>query len=259
MTRPSEISPPLRLPLRRHLAQGGKVALQWLSLGQPALVEIAETSGAEGVVLDLQHGLWTRAGMETALRPISGAPWRFVRLADHDRAGLTQALDAGADGIIVPLVETAEQAARLVSIGRYPPHGERSVGGVRPLSGDLAAYVAQSHDRVAIGVMIETAAGLASVDAIAATPGLDFLFIGAGDLALALGEFPQSGPKLPAALRRIQAACQAAGIACGIYSYSGEDARARRREGFAVTVLTSDIAVARHGFDAAVIAYSCPD
>lgn len=242
-------------PLRRHLAEGGTLALHWLALGSPALAEIAGASGAEGIVLDLQHGLWDRAGVETALRPVPG-PWRLVRLADHDRAGIGHALDAGADGIIAPLVESVEQAKRIVAAGRYAPAGERSVGGVRPLSGDLAAYIARAEAGTAIGAMIETVPGLEAVEEIAAVPGLDFLFVGAGDLAVALGEFPAPGPKLPAALARIRAACAAAGIGCGIYSYSGEDARARRAEGFAITVMTSDIAAAKGGFHTAVAAYS---
>lgn len=246
----------LRPALRRHLAQGGEVALHWLALGSPALAEIAEASAPDGIVLDLQHGLWDRAGMEAALRPRPSAPWRFVRLADHDRAGITGALDAGADGIIAPLVETPVQAAQIVAAGRYAPSGARSVGGVRPLMGDLAAYIARADEATAIGVMIETLRGLEAAEAIAATPGLDFIFIGAGDLALALGEFPVAGPKLTAALARIKGACVAAGISCGIYSYSGEDARDRRAEGFSITVMTSDIAAAGASFAAATAAYS---
>ncbi|MGB3831298.1 MAG: aldolase/citrate lyase family protein [Mesorhizobium sp.] len=245
-----------RPPLRRHIRERGTLALHWLVLGNPALVEIAEASGAEGVVLDLQHGLWERAGLEAALRPIAGAPWRLVRLADHDRAGITTALDAGADGIIAPLVESAEQARNVVAAARFAPVGERSVGGVRPLAGDLQNYLRRAETGTAVGAMIETTAGLEAAEAIAATPELDFIFIGAGDLAVALGEFPAPGPRLAAALDRILAACRAAGIGCGIYSYNGEDARSRQAEGFAITVMTSDITAAQSGFCAAAAAYA---
>lgn len=241
----------MTLSLREHLAMGGEVGVHWLALGAPALVEIAEASGVAGVVLDAQHGLWTREGLEAALRPIKGAPWRLVRLADHDRAGISTALDAGADGVIAPLVETPEQAARIVASARFAPEGERSVGGVRPLAGDLAGYLEAARRGTAVGVMIETEAALARVEEIAAVKGVDFIFIGAGDLAVSLGEFPVAGPKLPKALERIQAACRAAGIACGIFSYGVEDARARRAQGFALTVLCSDIAVVKQGFAAA--------
>ena len=136
-----------RPPLRRHIRERGTLALHWLVLGNPALVEIAEASGAEGVVLDLQHGLWERAGLEAALRPIAGAPWRLVRLADHDRAGITTALDAGADGIIAPLVESAEQARNVVAAARFAPVGERSVGGGRPLAGRLHNHLRRGWGR----------------------------------------------------------------------------------------------------------------
>jgi len=245
-----------RPSLRHHILEHGTVALHWLALGNPALVEIAEASGAEGVVLDLQHGLWERVPLEAALRPISGAPWRIVRLADHDRAGITTALDAGADGIIAPLVESGEQAHEIVTSARFPPVGKRSVGGIRPLSGDLVNYLQQSNNNTAVGVMIETAAGLEAVEDIAATPGLDFIFIGAGDLAVNLGEFPEPGPELAAALQRILRACQTAGIGCGIYSYNGENARSRRAEGFAITVMASDVTAAQSGFRAAAAAYA---
>src|SRR5690348_17893295 len=117
----------------------------------------------------------------------------LVRVARNGAAEIGTALDAGAVGVIVPLVETAEEARQAVDAARYPPQGNRSGGGVRPLM-DFKRYVPAANEHVLVAVMIETKRGVANAAAIAATPGVDMVFIGTGDLALSLGVFPDLGP-----------------------------------------------------------------
>jgi 2-dehydro-3-deoxyglucarate aldolase/4-hydroxy-2-oxoheptanedioate aldolase len=161
-------------------------------------------------------------------------------------------LDAGAAGVIVPLVETAEEAARAVGLSRYPPAGRRSAGGVRPLTA-FGAYHRSAADTL-VAVMIETAAGVSAAAAIAAVPGVDAVFIGTGDLALSLGCAPGDAAHA-AACASVLAACQAARMPCGAFTVSAADAAARRAQGYRLVVLENDIGLAVTGFGAAVQAW----
>jgi 4-hydroxy-2-oxoheptanedioate aldolase len=163
-----------------------------------------------------------------------------VLRADDARASL----DAGAAGVIVPLVSSPAEAEAAVRAARYPPRGVRSFGPTR--SGlRIGPEPAASNDAVVVLAMIETAAGLAEVAEIAATPGLDGLYIGPNDLRLALGgatpEDPALDDDLAAALVAVREACDAAGIAAGIFTTSGEAAAQRLREGFTFVTVAFDL------------------
>jgi 2-keto-3-deoxy-L-rhamnonate aldolase RhmA len=147
------------------------------------------------------------------------------------------------------MVETAEEAAAAVSFARFPPHGRRSAGGVRPLS-DLGGYPAGAGAAPGVIVMVETAAGLDNVAAIAAVPGVDMVFIGTGDLALSMG-VPFGGPEHEAACASILAACTAAGRACGIFTGDLPGALARRAQGYRMVVTATDIGALGTAFGAA--------
>lgn len=225
---------------------GQTTAGLWLSLGAPAVVELAAESGPDVLVLDAQHGLWERAALEWAIGLAKTCPV-LVRVARNRPELIGAALDAGATGIIVPLVDTGEAAAQAVSAARYPPQGTRSGGGIRPLR-DMTGYIERSRAGTLVCVMIETREGLANAAAIAATPGIDMVFIGAGDLALSLGD---GGAGLEDAIGRIRAACAAAGVACGLYTPHVEAARARAAEGFQLVIAADDVSLLRQGFAAA--------
>jgi 2-keto-3-deoxy-L-rhamnonate aldolase RhmA len=134
----------------------------WMSIGSPAIVELAASAGADVIVLDLQHGLWDRVGMEHAIGVAAPVTSVLVRVAENTAAAIGQALDAGAEGVIVPLVETAAETACAVAAACFPPHGTRSGGGLRPLSAGFPAYVEGARTRTMVGVMIETPLGVAT-------------------------------------------------------------------------------------------------
>ena len=168
----------------------------------------------------------------------------LVRVEANDATPIGRALDAGAAGVIVPLVNTAEDAATAVAASRYPPAGVRSYGPTR--SGmRIGPAPAEADSAVVVLAMIETADGLANVEEIAATPGLDGLYIGPSDLTLAVGG---AGPADPAvadafesALGRVRRACEANGLAAGLHTRSGEEAAQRMSEGFTLLTVASDI------------------
>jgi 2-dehydro-3-deoxyglucarate aldolase/4-hydroxy-2-oxoheptanedioate aldolase len=237
---------PHRSTLRQRFERGDTLGALWLSLGSVAIVELAARAAPDAIVLDLQHGLWDRAGMEHAIGIVPAEIPVLVRVAENSPNAIAQALDAGAEGIIVPLIESAEAATRAAISARYPPKGERSGGGIRPLA-HFVDYVAAA-DKIVVCVMIETVKGVSQAADIAATPGVDLVFIGTGDLALSLGTFPNNDPRHEEACASILAACQARQMPCGIFTTSGEAAAARRAQGYRLVVTGNDIELVAQGF-----------
>ena len=246
---------PANATLRARLARGDTLGLVWLSLGSVALCEIAARAQPDAIVLDLQHGLWERASLEAAIGMCPASIPVLARVAQNTPLAIGQALDAGAEGVIVPLVETAGEASAAVAAAHYPPFGARSGGGVRPLA-QFPAYVAAAREAIAVGVMIETQRGLKNAAAIAAVKGVDFVFIGTGDLALSIGAFPGDDARLDAACARILATCKAKKRCCGVFTPSLAAARARRAQGYRLVVSANDIALAAQGFADATNGFS---
>lgn len=236
-----------RPSLRDRLSGGACLDAVWLSLGSVAICEIAARSGPSVVVIDMQHGLWERASLEAAVGIASIHAPVMVRVADHSSSAISQALDAGAEGILAPLVETAEQAAAIASAARFPPVGTRSGGGVRPLR-DFAGYVREANRSTVVGAMIETRTGLENASAIAGQPDIDLIFVGTGDLALSLGEFPDVGRVHERACASILEACKAHGRLCGAFTGSIEAARRMRDKGYRLVVTANDVDLLRGGF-----------
>jgi 4-hydroxy-2-oxoheptanedioate aldolase len=211
--------------------------------------EILAKAGADYVCVDQQHGVidyGSIAPMFQVIRAGGAAP--ITRVLSNDPFLIMKALDAGSWGVIVPLVNSAEDAARAVSACRYPPQGIRSFGPV------LAADVIGSRDPEKLGgevvclVMVETREALERVGEIAATPGLDGVYIGPSDLALSLGLPPtleiMEGEHAEA-VERIREACHQNGIAAGIHSPSGEWARRHAQAGFDLITVASDAPLLR--------------
>jgi 4-hydroxy-2-oxoheptanedioate aldolase len=211
--------------------------------------EILAKAGADYVCVDQQHGVidyGSIAPMFQVIRAGGAAP--ITRVLSNDPFLIMKALDAGSWGVIVPLVNSAEDAARAVSACRYPPQGIRSFGPV------LAADVIGSRDPEKLGgevvclVMVETREALERVGEIAATPGLDGVYIGPSDLALSLGLPPTleiMEGEHEAAVRRIREACHEQGIAAGIHAPSGEWARRHAQAGFDLITVASDAPLLR--------------
>lgn len=183
---------------------------------------IADACGFDAFFIDMEHSaitLETAAQLCVAALPVGIAP--LVRIAGHAFADATRLLDSGALGIICPNVSTRAEAKTFVRACRFPPLGERSVGGVGPLQGyratPLAEVNAQGNAATVLIAMLETPDGIANADAIAAVPGIDVLLIGSNDLCTALGIPGElKHPKLRAAYETTAKACQAHGKTLGV-------------------------------------------
>lgn len=252
------MSTPALPSLKPLLAGPVPLRALWLSLGSPALVELALQAGADTLVIDLQHGLWDRASLEAALGVARTRLPVIARTADDSAVAIATALDAGAAAVLVPLVESAAQAAGVVRQAHYPPLGLRSGGGVRPLLAAAGGLdeLRRSGAHTAVGVMIETAQGVAQAEAICAVPGLDFVFIGTGDLALSLGA--GDAPALERACRRVRDAARAHGLPCGLFTPDAAAAARAIADGWPLVVAANDIHLVLHGFQQAVRATATP-
>jgi 4-hydroxy-2-oxoheptanedioate aldolase len=225
----------------------------WSVTGHPAIVDAAASVGPDFVVVDTQHGVdlgQVDASLFTVLADYGVAA--LVRVASLDVAPIGRALDLGADGIVVPLVDTADDARRAVSATRYAPRGGRSFGmqtrRLDPL--DTEPFVV---------IQIETAEAAANVDEIADVRGVDALYIGPADLGLGLGGQPAANvdsvfdgthpnsTEIAKAFRAVVKACEAHGIVPGIHVGDGATAARAHGEGFRFSAVTSDVGLASAG------------
>lgn len=239
--------------LKSRIAAGDCLAVSWLALGSVALVEAAVRARPDAIVIDMQHGLWERRELESAIGVVPHEIPVIVRVAENSAMAIGTALDAGAEGVMVPMIETASDTERAIRYAKYPPHGVRSGGGVRPLQ-DFAAYLRGAGD-IAVLVMIETADGLANAKAIARASGLDMVFIGTGDLALSLQTHVGDPGKHAQGCTSILRACQAASLPCGIFTGTAQSAAHYQGQGYGMVVVASDLDVVTRGFAGAGEAY----
>ncbi|WP_427015917.1 HpcH/HpaI aldolase family protein [Pseudarthrobacter sp. P1] len=225
---------------------GATVLGYWAVLDSPVSTERIARLGYDYVALDAQHGLMGYSGWLHGLMAIdaSGQAAGLVRVPANNATYIGQALDAGAAGVIVPLVNTAEEAAAAVRSVRYPPHGNRSYGPMRSAL-RIGPKPADADAAVLCLVMIETPEGLANVEEICSVPGVDGVYIGPSDLCIAVGgkypNDPDVAEEFDAALVRIRTVAQDAGIVAAIHTASGEIARARIAEGFTFITVASDL------------------
>jgi 4-hydroxy-2-oxoheptanedioate aldolase len=210
--------------------------------------ESAAAAGADYVVVDQQHGAVDGSAMLGMVQAITvGGAHAMVRVARNEPFVIGNALDLGAAGVIVPLVESPEEAARAVAATRYAPHGVRSWGALRP---------APDEEPPVCLVMVETARAVEQVDAIAATPGLDGIYIGPSDLALTFGHQPTLRLEHAAVLEaidRVQAACASADRLVGLHCLTPEDAAQQSATGrFSLVTAGGDLVYLRDALSRAL-------
>ncbi len=238
-----------RNALDEVLRSGRTAVCGWLSVGDPYLAEVLSYAGYDTVVVDLQHGMFGLDRAPALLQAVgSGPAVPLARCPSHDPSTIGKLLDAGAYGIICPAVDNPGQAAAFVAACRYPPTGARSFGPSRGLLYGGADYVAHADRTIMAWAMVESAVAVEAVEAIAATPGLDGIYVGPNDLALSYGEPPGAladSPRTSDALRRVAAAARAAGRWAGVFCADGATARDMAELGFHLVTPGNDIGVLR--------------
>src|SRR5882672_4528629 len=241
--------------LARRLAAGETVYTGWSALPAPIVAETLAREGFNTVTIDQQHGLWGTEATVTAvsaIRAAGAAP--VVRVPLGAFAVASRSLDFGAEGIIAPMINTVADAKAFVAATKYPPLGERSWGPTRAMTlagvTDPKQYLNEANLATVTLAMIETRTAMANLDAIAAVPGIDVLFVGPSDLSIGLTDGKELDPHsdtVEAALDRIIAACRKAGKIAGLYCANAERAVACAKRGVRFLAVGSDLGFLRAG------------
>jgi 4-hydroxy-2-oxoheptanedioate aldolase len=230
--------------LRRRLRAPEPLIGALLSLPEPGVATILGTAGFDYVVIDAEHGPFTLESLRTVVEALGATPAHtIVRVAANDPTIIKQTLELGVDGIQVPGIGSAAEAAAAVRAVRYAPEGERGIGVGRSTryGRDLPGYLHEANARTAALAMIEDALGVESIAEIAATPGLDAIIVGPLDLSAGLGVIGQTEhPKVIEAIERIVRAGRDAGVPVGL---GGPPGRLRElvAQGSHVTLIFFDV------------------
>ncbi len=230
--------------LRTVWAEGGAIVNGWLAIANPFSAEVMAHQGWDSLTIDMQHGVvdyQAAAGMLAAISTTGTVP--VVRVPWLEEGILMKALDAGAYAVICPMINSAEDAERLIAATHYAPMGRRSFGPVRALLYGGADYPQNANETIVVFAMIETRQGLDNLDEILRVPGLDAIYIGPSDLSLALGctpTFDDLDPPAAEAVEFVIAKCRERKIVAGIHNGSAESALKRIAMGYQFVTIGSD-------------------
>jgi 4-hydroxy-2-oxoheptanedioate aldolase len=237
----------LRNPVKAKLRAGEVSVGSWLNLASPLAAEAMAAEGFDWLTVDTEHGPWGIGEMTNAIRAIEArGVVPLARSWSHSPEVLARILDAGALGVVVPHVSTAEEATALARAVRFPPAGERSSGSTRAAT--LADYVDRANDEILLIPMIEDPAGVDNIEAIMAVDGVDAALVGTSDLALAMGirrEEVAGNAEHERMVMRVLEGCRNVGKAAGVPV--GDAAAANRwiARGFQFIDLSNDLAMLR--------------
>jgi 4-hydroxy-2-oxoheptanedioate aldolase len=230
--------------LKTIWARGEAVVNGWLSIPSAFSAEVMAHQGFDSITVDMQHGVVDYQVAVTMLQALSTTPvMPLARVPWNDPARLMKILDAGAYGVICPMINTREEAEALVQACKYPPRGYRSWGPVRASIYAGGDYGDHANDDIVVMPMIETALALKNLDDILSVPGIDAVYVGPSDLSLALGCKPrldQTDPPVVEAQRKILQACKRHGVVAGIHNATATYSLQMIAEGYQFVTLASD-------------------
>ena len=214
--------------LKTALDNGEVQSGLWLTMANGTAAEIAGNAGFDWCLIDAEHGPNTLTTIASQLQSLAGTPAHpVVRVPIGEDWMLKQVLDLGVQTIVVPMVNTPEQAAQIAAAVRYPGAGSRGMGAVLARAsgyGEIVDYVSSANEQIFLFVQIESAEAVQNVDAIAATDGVDGIFVGPADLSADMGFVGQmDAPQVVAAIDHVYARTKAAGKAIGTITFDADD------------------------------------
>ncbi|MBI3941369.1 MAG: hypothetical protein HY326_00015 [Chloroflexi bacterium] len=221
----------------------------WLGTGSTVLAEEVAHAGLDWALIDTQHGYWSSETILSTLQILSHTETvPLARVAGNDPALIGRLLDAGALGVVVPMVNSRAEAQRAVASVRYPPQGSRSAGGTRLLQFG-SDYFSAANPEIFLAVMIETVQAVEKAEEILSVPGVDCCFIGPGDLALDLGTYGRPSDRHAEAIQSLVDTGKRLGVPMGIYCPTLEVARQRTAQGFQFMNVGSDMSLFQRGLN----------
>ena len=243
--------------LKEAWKAGKAVVNGWLAIPSAFSAEMYAQAGWDSVTVDMQHGVQDYLSCIACfqgMQPHGVTP--MVRVPWNEPGIIGKVLDAGAYGVICPMVNTAEQARNLVAYCKYPPQGTRSNGPIRAaLYGEAGSYQATANDEVLVIPMIETQQALDNLEAILDVPGIDAIYVGPSDLGLSLGLAPKLDREEPEILRiyeRLLKETSKRGIAAGLHNGTAAYAHRMIKMGFKLVTIANDVALMVNAAKAAV-------
>ena len=242
--------------IKKLLADGGRVVNAWCSIPSSYSAELMSHQGWDSVTIDLQHGpvdfqvavTMLQAISTTSAVPMARVPW-------NDPAIIMKLLDAGAFGLICPMINTKAEAEAFVGAARYAPQGFRSFGPNRAVQYAGADYWQHANEEVLLFAMIETTKALQNLDEILSVHGLNGVYVGPSDLSLSMGRPPTldpSDPEVLAAMETILTRTRAKGLIAGVHTDSAKTSLKRFNEGFQLCTILNDARLLAMAAQAAV-------
>jgi len=244
--------------LKRKL-RSGEIALgTWITINHPDIVDALSELPLDWLVFDMEHAPLEISDAEILLMPLRGSDISpIIRVPWNDMVIIKRALDIGAEGILVPWINSREEAERAVSYASYPPRGLRGVGPRRAVRYGQRSFLDyyenfEKNERI-IMVQVETRKALENLDEILSTPGIDVAYVGPMDLSVSLG-IPMrfSDARFQDALKNVRDACERHGVTPGIHAFSPEQAQEFISQGFRFVALMSDIGLMRRSLASAL-------
>jgi 2-dehydro-3-deoxyglucarate aldolase len=230
--------------VKQMLMRGETAYGTWVTIGNPEIAEILANAGFDWLVFDTEHAPLSLETIEWMMQATAASRIvPFVRVARNDMVMIKRALDIGAYGVVVPLVNNKEDAERAVSYARYPPRGVRGVGPRRCSAYGIRAneYFEWAEKEIMTIIQIETGEAVENIENMLTVDGVDAVFLGPTDLSTSLGVRGKlDHPKFTEALERVVKAASACGVPAGIMAYTAEQAHEARQRGFKIISLASD-------------------
>jgi len=233
--------------VKQMIKAGKKTAGAWAQLCSPIATEILARGGFDWVLIDMEHApgdLMTLVGQFQAIAAAGTETVPFVRVPWNDLVWIKRILDAGAYGLMIPYVNTKEEAVRALQACKYPPQGFRGIAGSPRAAGygrDTGNYLKRANDEVFVMLQVETTQAIDNMEAIATVPGLDAFFIGPMDLSTSMGHFGNPAhPEVQAAIAKAEAKAKTLGIPLGTISGGWDQAKGLYDRGYQLITLISD-------------------
>lgn len=231
--------------LKAKVAAGERAVNGWVAIPNAYSTEIYSAAGWDSVTIDMQHGAPEFNDLVPLLQAVSLADVTpMVRVPWNTPGYIQRALDAGAYGIVCPMINTKEEAEAFVRAGRYPPMGERSFGPYRAAHYGGADYWQHANDEVLLFAMIETRQAVNNLEAILSVKGINGVYVGPSDLSLSMGKTPTLDPSEPTVLEAMDIICKTTrkwGHIAGVHTDGPKTALKRYEEGFQMCTLINDV------------------